>query len=133
MWTARRINGSTKQASRYAVTARPVQRHPVPHQASHVRPWRDHLAASPILSLTDMALSAQANAHSARDCCHGPINLATTGVPIERRSEVPFECRLTICRISGFDDLLQWLILVLRGLTIGFRNGAQGGPERVTI
>src|SRR5689334_10272407 len=42
-----------------------------------------------------MALSARANAHSARGCCHGPVNLATTGVPIERRSGVPFECRLT--------------------------------------
>src|SRR4051794_34492861 len=42
-----------------------------------------------------MALSARANAHSARGCCHGPINLATTGVPIERQSGVPFECRLT--------------------------------------
>src|SRR5689334_1245011 len=35
---------------RYAVTARPVQRHPVPHQA-FARPalWQDHRAASPIL------------------------------------------------------------------------------------
>jgi len=47
------------------------------------------------LSLTEYALSARANTHSARGCCHAPINLATTGVPIERRSGVPFECRLT--------------------------------------
>src|SRR5215218_9688561 len=48
-----------------------------------------------------MALSARANARPARDCCHGPINLATTGVPIERRSGVPFECRLTIgCKVA---------------------------------
>jgi hypothetical protein len=43
MWTARRINGPLQHVARYAVTARPGQRRPVPHQAAA----RPALAGSP--------------------------------------------------------------------------------------